>query len=163
MNIGERYVLTIADVFKGAESGKDKARVSGFDNLIFDDNGLSKLEKLEDVLQEACDNARREGYGEGLNTAWECARKIIPLWEKGKTADIFGTRDIETIFKRYFASDAISKIKEYEDERKRISKKESCGILDDKCPYMHLDCGDCEVYCSVHRALDRLKRMKGAE
>lgn len=78
------------------------------------EKGFAQCDKQ---LQEACDNARREGYGEGLNAAWECARKIIPLWVKGKTADIFGTRDIETIFKSYFASDAISKIKEYEEEQ----------------------------------------------
>ncbi len=84
------------------------------------EKGFAQCDKQ---LQEACDNARREGYGEGLNAAWECARKIIPLWEKGKTADIFGTRDIETIFKRYFASDAISKIKEYEEKQAEVEIK----------------------------------------
>ena len=117
MNVGERYVLTIADVFKGAESGQDKARVSGFDNLIFDDNGLGKLEKLEDVLQEACDNARHEGYEEGLKAAWKCARKIT-FCKQGELCNIFPEDDYDNFdlgwLKDYSASEAMAKVREYE-------------------------------------------------
>lgn len=147
------------------------------------------FDQCDKQLQEACDNARREGYGEGLNAAWECARKIIPLWEKGKTADIFGTRDIETIFKGYFASDAMSKIKEYEEEQNDDEVKvgdEMVAYADDKSTTIivtyvsedgHIDGIDSEGMGYTHRYLaywtktgrhfpqiaETLKRLKGAE
>lgn len=42
-NVGDKFEIEIAEVFKGAESGNDKYRIKGFDNLVFDDKGLEKI------------------------------------------------------------------------------------------------------------------------
>lgn len=42
-NVGDKFEIEIAEVFKGAESGNDKYRIKGFDNLVFDDRGLEKI------------------------------------------------------------------------------------------------------------------------
>lgn len=43
--VGDKFIIEIAEVLKGAESGNTKYRVKGFDNLIFDDRGLDRLIK----------------------------------------------------------------------------------------------------------------------
>ena len=42
-NVGDKFEIEIAEVFKGAESGNDKYRIKGFDSLTFDDRGLEKI------------------------------------------------------------------------------------------------------------------------
>ena len=51
-SVGDLFVIEIAEIFKGAESGYTKYRIKGFDNLIFDDKGISKLEKIEDFNEK---------------------------------------------------------------------------------------------------------------
>lgn len=43
--VGDKFIIEIAEVSKGAESGNTKYRVKGFDSLIFDDRGLDRLIK----------------------------------------------------------------------------------------------------------------------
>lgn len=45
-NVGDKFEIEIAEVFKGAESGNDKYRIKGFDNLVFDDKGLEKMKQI---------------------------------------------------------------------------------------------------------------------
>ena len=140
MKIGDKYIIEIAEVFKGVESGCDKARIKGFDNLVFDDRGLSRLKKLEDVLQEHCDRARSEGYEDGyekgraikideahdystdkayqrgLDDAWECAKKI-DLMRDSDVVAIFGEKydmdwSLTHISENYSVSEVVARIKE---------------------------------------------------
>lgn len=46
-NVGDEFKIVIDEVFKGKESGNDKYRIKGFDNLVFDDKGLGKLLYIE--------------------------------------------------------------------------------------------------------------------
>lgn len=50
-NVGDKFEIEIAEVFKGAESGNDKYRIKGFDNLVFDDKGLEKLTRTFENTQ----------------------------------------------------------------------------------------------------------------
>lgn len=73
-----------------------------------------------------------EAYESGLNDAWECARKMMLSDEDDGIAlsdilKIFGMTQYSAI-KRFSASEAIAKIKEYEDKQKR-----NC----DTCQYLH--------------------------
>ena len=73
-NVGDKFEIEIAEVFKGAESGNDKYRIKGFDNLVFDDNGLGKMKRTEE--------APKVGdivYSDALN---QCGT-IIQISEKG--------------------------------------------------------------------------------
>lgn len=68
-------------------------------------------------------NDETEAYESGLNDAWECARKMMLSDEDGGIAlsdilKIFGMTQYSAI-KRFSASEAIAKIKEYEEKQKR--------------------------------------------
>ena len=65
-----------------------------------------------------------EAYESGLNDAWECARKIHIDLSMDKCIEIFEGKS----WFDYTASEAIAKIKEYEEKQKR-----TC----DTCQYLH--------------------------
>ena len=46
-HIGDTFKIEVAEVFQGAESGNDKYRIKGFDNLVFDEKGLNRLEPIK--------------------------------------------------------------------------------------------------------------------
>lgn len=71
----------------------------------------------------------KEDYNRGLNEAWECARKINKM-TMGECEKVFGEcRYLATILQNFTVSEAITKIKEYE-QTKEMSMKEAIYILD---------------------------------
>ena len=64
MKLNDKYVITFDDVCGTAANPLFKAK--GFNTLVFDNNGLSKLTKLSDEIQKQCNMARREGYDDGV-------------------------------------------------------------------------------------------------
>ena len=76
MKVGEKYVIEIDKTMTTRElelpmgTHTILAKIKGFNSLVFDENGLSKLEKLEDVIKEECDRAREEGRREGYELAF---------------------------------------------------------------------------------------------
>ena len=71
-----------------------------------------------------------EAYQEGLNDAWECVKEIIYFTGDGGLSDdelceIFGTAFLRHILRDYLPSEAIQKIKDYE-ERKKQKDAEIC-------------------------------------
>ena len=93
MKVGERYVIEIDEIFwkKTTNIYDDTklARIKGFNSLVFDENGLSKLSKLADY-QKQYDKARQEGYEMGkaeaydLNKKLDCDKARIEGFEEGK-------------------------------------------------------------------------------
>lgn len=49
--VGDKFIIEIGEVFKGAWTDnvyvENLYRVKGFNSLVFDDNGLNRLEKYE--------------------------------------------------------------------------------------------------------------------
>lgn len=71
----------------------------------------------------------KEAYDNGLNDAWECSKKIVT--DKGlnyeELAEIFGYTSMDTIFGNFSASEAIAKIKEYENRSKKTDDEIHIG------------------------------------
>ena len=127
-------------------------RVKGFNSLVFDEEGLSRLEELNsDYINEHFgdlqDTAYKKGlhdgeskcgycneYQRGLDDAWKAAKKIfgyeidggIPIDEVGR---VFGYSEDATfctadIIRRNTAQEAIEKLKAYEEKQKADDKIE---------------------------------------
>lgn len=83
-------------------------------------------------------------YERGLNDSWECAKKIAT--DKGlnyeELAEIFGYTSMDTIFGNFSASEAIARIKEYEDQQKKANDEIHVGdefyCPNSKCKYVVL-------------------------
>ena len=92
-------------------------RVKGFNSLVFDEEGLSRLEELNsDYINEHFSDMQDTAYQKGLEDAWEAARKIIemtspPYWE------VFNEYK-EDLFGKITATEAIAKLKAYEEKQK---------------------------------------------
>ena len=87
--------------------------------------GLSE-EYLEGVCAKICEIQSDKTYEDGLNDAWECARKIVLSSTRGGMPlsvidEIFDCCNNElNVLANYSASEAIAKIKEYEEQENEI-------------------------------------------
>lgn len=122
-NVGDRFIIeigAIADV-QGLGADNDNIdtlyKVKGFNSLVFDDNGIKKLAKAKDLKDEV-----EEAYKKGLNDAWEAARKICA----GRFAGKIDTGHILN----FTATEALDKIKAYEEEKSKISVGDEIDIDD---------------------------------
>ena len=140
--MGKKYIIEMEDMMfhKTGESGAETFlwRVKGFNSLVFDRAGIGKLTPytepdLEQVRKEAYRQGYDTGYGtkvnefyeQGLFDAWETAREIHRMPE-GDILDLFpdcyaSVCTAAQVIVKYDASEAIDKIKEYED-----GKQEYC-------------------------------------
>lgn len=86
-------------------------------------------------------NVVTTSYEKGLNDAWEAARKIMLCKSKGglgyevvlnifKQPDITGTEHFDILYKRS-ASEAVAKIKEYEEKQEEQAKEEKFKVGDE--------------------------------
>jgi hypothetical protein len=86
----------------------------------------------------------KEAYDNGLNDAWECAKKIVT--DKGlnyeELREIFGYTSMDTIFGNFSASEAIAKVNEYENRQEKTDDEIHIGdeiyCLDSKHKYVVL-------------------------
>lgn len=133
---------------KGAKEMKDKAikdamvsienRVRHVYNQGFEEGRSCKLDSSD--IEAA--------YQRGLDDAWKCIEKICAEvidggLDSNTLKQIFGTAIIVNIFKTNSASEAIEKIKKYEEQQKKIEKScDNCGHrCDVSCEI--LDSGEC--------------------
>lgn len=146
------------------------------------------LSILEGLLRKERDDVQKqvnEAYQRGLNDAWEAARKIVTWPDRSLVnSDTFDLDPGESIFTKYSASEAIAKLKAYEEQKAKDeikvgdevnwlgdcfivtrifqphNMKEQCdGIDDDGCVYHDVLMDDLEKTC---RHVDITDMLKGA-
>ena len=105
-----------------------------------------------------------QGYEKGLQDAWECARKIYNDLSMDKYIEIF---EGKSWFFDYNASEAIAKIKEYE-EKQTVQTRKSVMTLDEAIKHCEeVADSKCDECGAEHRQLAgwlrELKQMKGEE
>lgn len=140
-----KYIIEIEDVpFSKVRIDADGAqninlyRAKGFNALVFDKHGLDKLTPLDKALNNELEEAYHKGfeagsheattleYQQGLDEAWECAKRIAlvktdkdcPYFTVTELEKIFGCSTYQSVFDTYSASEAIEKIKVYEERQK---------------------------------------------
>ena len=98
------------DSIKQKEMGSIENRVRHIYNRGYEDGYKDGRENIIDT------------YDAGLDDAWECARKICTNWciSDACLAEIFGKgHTIDDIMRLNSASEAIAKIKEWEEKKKQ--------------------------------------------
>ena len=124
--MGKKYIIELEDKPFHKGNGDFLYRVKGFNSLVFDMTGVGKLTPytepdLEQVRKEAYaegskedyDEAYLNGYNQGLEDAWEAARKISSM-DSLTRDEVFGLVITSNIFDENTASEAIEKIRQYE-------------------------------------------------
>ena len=81
--------------------------------------------------EETVEDIYRKGFENGLEQAWECAKKIVAL-SYMQRSDIFERPNIIDLLDDYSASEAIAKIKEYEQKQtEKVNISELKAVCDD--------------------------------
>ena len=142
--VGERFVIEIETVY-GADVNFPDAdmekvpdvlyRVKGFNSLVFDESGLDRLERYKEPgvkLKATYDRA----YAEGLEAAWDAARKILRHENNGglwafELCQIFDSDDVEFILDENSAIEAIDKIHGWEAKQTGRSAENEIRIGDE--------------------------------
>ena len=111
---GDKFVIEI-----GAERLGDPIlyRIKGFNTLVFDDNGLDKLERYDADAKANADY--NSGYEDGLRDAWECEKRIYDMTGKERK-ECFCRDSLYQLMTELTASEAIAKLKEYEAKQAEI-------------------------------------------
>lgn len=152
-NVGDEFVIRIGEKYKtngivGTRSETTNKpnclyRVEGFNALTFDENDLDKLDLLDDdYINKHYGMFQDAAYQKGLEDAWEVAQKLALNKTDGgmsneKMRDIFGFQAVYDIFKNHTASEALEKIREYEEKQKT---KDEIKVGDEICRKDRADC-----------------------
>jgi hypothetical protein len=86
------------------------------------------IKSTNELCEEICEILSEKSYEDGLNDAWDCARKIMLCEAKGgfstdKYTEIFGNIATFQVLEILSASEAIFAIKEYEEKDKHKCKE----------------------------------------
>jgi hypothetical protein len=78
-------------------------------------DGIPVIPQSEvDAWHNAHESGKAEGYEQGLNDAWELARKIF-TFNKNKMEDVFGFVEKRYVFDNLSPQEALAKLKAYEE------------------------------------------------
>lgn len=123
--VGDKFIIEIDKIYANTTNhGCEKVyRIKGFNSLVFDEYGLDKLEKYD--CNKEFTSGKSDGmemcekyYQQGLNDAWEAAKKISNFDLIENLNECFGTNFVAKVYENYTAAEAISKIKDYEEQKK---------------------------------------------
>ena len=123
--VNDKFIIEIAEVCttdrrKSTEEGHTLYRVKGFNSLVFDNNGLDKLQKYEQptISEDTLEMERIKALNDGRNEAWELARKIADILTTQERADIFGFVrcgiTVGDILRNMDCQEALAKLEAYE-------------------------------------------------
>ena len=75
--------------------------------------------EAESEYRDLLDKAKNEAYQRGLEDAWWAARKIVcdESFDWNTLLHIFDSRSFEIIFRNFSASEAVAKLKAYEEKQ----------------------------------------------
>lgn len=122
--IGDKYIIEIDSHMTNKH--EDLYGIKELESLVFDQNGLDKLEERKEpgLSQKDIDKARYEGFVRGLNDAWGIARKVAMRsttqgsYYPSTLYEVFGHSDYQDVLMEHSGLSAYGCVQEYE-KRKR--------------------------------------------
>lgn len=140
-----KYIIELEKI-----PGTELYKAKGANTLVFDEKGINSIlttptadieyqQRYADGYEKGCKDGElhakttlydeydyKMSYKIGLNDAWECARKLIHPSLGGLSPDdkqeIFGEPESDYVLLHCSASEAIAKVKEYEDRQKWVEE-----------------------------------------
>ena len=140
--VGDKFIIEIAEVYENvlndidvfeAVTSEPLYRIKGFNSLVFDKNGLDKIEKIKPTLPVPYS----EAYEKGMNDTWDIARELCKTGYSECT-EIFGDETVEHVIKNYMPLEVKEKI-EYFKKRIEIKVGDKVQDCDDDTKAIVLD------------------------
>lgn len=126
---------------RGFEAGSHEATTIEYQKGLEDGKKQAKVQAELDVCHDI-EKVAREHYKRGLDDAWEAARKIVTWPDRSLiNSDEFDLEPGESIFTKYPASEAIARLKAYEEEQEadKIKVGDEVVVNGLRCVVMKLD------------------------
>ena len=118
--VGDKFVIEIEGIYENVLSNtfevdisKQLYRIKGFESLVFDKNGLDKLENAKNSLPIPYS----EAYKKGMNDAWDIARELCKT-DYNDCTNIFGDESVEYVIKNLTPLEIKEKIESFKKEIK---------------------------------------------
>jgi len=73
------------------------------------------VESCADAIGQISDDAKNDGITEGRDEAWELAYKLV--FNQGNIRDVFDSKSLGSIVEEYSVTEAIEKIREWEEKQ----------------------------------------------
>lgn len=133
--VGDKFIVEICEKYTNDADDfvieeEILYRVKGFKSLVFDKNGLDKLQKYDDSEYaegvkaglDSFDCEVKKAYEKGLQDAWELARKIALYEENGGYSseyiiNAFGIQSHQKVLMTFNPQEALAKIEAYEESK----------------------------------------------
>lgn len=116
-----KYIIEIEDTpFTSPGSENELYKATNFRSLVFDEEGLKKLERYE---EPSFDSDMSDTYEDGLNDAWIAARRIFctPMLRPGLLInELFDKKDAISILLDYEAGEVIDRLNKFDQERPQL-------------------------------------------
>ena len=100
---------------------------------------FKQVEDLTPYTEPDMEQVRKEAYEQGLSDAWEAARKVTQVRKYGGYGDcleeVFGRHRVPWDVFDYSASEAIEKIRQYEQEKEMDGLRQNIQTIVDQCGY----------------------------
>ena len=100
---------------------------------------FKQVEDLTPYTEPDMEQVRKEAYEQGLSDAWEAARKVTQVRKYGGYGDcleeVFGRHRVSWDVFDYSASEAIEKIRQYEQEKEMDGLRQNIQTIVDQCGY----------------------------
>ena len=119
--MGKKYIIELEDKpLANIETpfGDEVWRVKGFKSLVFDKNGLDKLEEFEEKWD--FDTVYDGAYQSGLNDAWQTVLEMAELSALNRN-QLFGIANIGDAIRSTTPKEAIRKLTEYDEKKGTLS------------------------------------------
>ena len=191
--VGDKFIIEIGgeypeNPFENGENGKAPTilyKIKGFNSLVFDEKGLDRLEKAENLERLAYDrgyskaendyfkqtevdaeNTMQAGYEKGLSDAWDCIRKI-------KDNDILTNQEIfevdyqREIIDKCTPQEAIEKLKTWEEKQEIkvgdviISSEGNKAVIQFITPNGEWECFNKHTYFILNKEKQKLWKKTG--
>lgn len=125
---GDKFIIQIG--FNEEMPFGSRHYIKGFRTLVFDDKGLDRLERYD--ADEKANADYNEGYEDGANAAWDCAKKIVLDTADnglgvGGRRKAFGMDMAYPIFNTHTAYEAMEKLNEYEYNEIKVGDEVNVG------------------------------------
>lgn len=108
--VGNKYIIEIGEEID-AEKGK-LFRIKGFNSLVFDYNGLMRLEPY---IEDDYSGVGEDSHYEGLMEAWVACKEILEL-SPAERNYLFGYEDPKYILRMYEPEEAMEIMKNRKEE-----------------------------------------------
>jgi hypothetical protein len=117
-HLGDKFIVEVKEVL---ESNNGTLYRSNFSTLVFDDYGLDKLQKYDEIGHklELIDELKQAEYNRGLADAWELAKKILNM-KMDVAVEVFDSTRLFDVMDKFNPEEALAKIEAYEKEKSEI-------------------------------------------